>query len=541
MLHTKEDFQNCLTDIIKPLQGRFTPGNAGIKCGATAAIYAEKTALTEAFARLLWGLAPLWGGKGSAGDFDGIYLEGIINGTDPNHAEYWGSITDFDQKQVETAPIGLALLLAPDKVWEPLTKQQKDNFAQWLYQVNTVQCPDNNWNFFSVLVNLGLKNAGAPYDENRMKYALARVNSFYKGNGWYSDGATKQMDYYIAFAMHFYGLIYAKVMENEDKEQSDIFKERAMLFAKDFIYWFAEDGSSLAFGRSLTYRFAQCCFWCACIFAGIEPFPMGVMKGIIARHLEWWMSKPVFDNGGVLSIGYAYPNLIMAEEYNAPGSPYWSLKSFLILALDDEHEFFKAKALPLPQLDKVHIIPEANMVIQRVNGYVTALTAGQWVEWNTAHTAEKYSKFAYSSKYAFSVPRTYCEFAGAGTDSMLAFVKDGMCFVRRKCSEWRIESDGTVYSKWSPYRGVMVETFVTPTDTGHIRKHIIDSAEDCIAYDCAFATPDEVGSISGDGESVVIDCTPNTNLMSPKTKMKAVKYNIKEGKNYIETVVEYPI
>lgn len=267
---------------------------------------------------------------------------------------------------------------------------------------------------------------------------------------------------------------------------------------------------------------------------------MGVMKGIIARHLEWWMSKPIFDNGGVLSIGYAYPNLNMAEEYNAPGSPYWSLKSFLILALDDEHEFFKAESLPLLQLDNVHIIPEANMVIQRVNGYVTALTAGQWVEWNTTHAAEKYSKFAYSSKYAFSVPRTYCELAGAGTDSMLTFVKDGMCFVRRKCLDCRIEADGTAYSKWSPYSGVTVETIVIPTDTGHIRKHIIDSVEECVAYDCAFAAPDEAGSISGDGESVVIDCTPNTNLMLPKTKMKAIKYGLKKGKTCVETVVEYP-
>lgn len=464
----KEDFHNCFIDILKPLQKCFTTGKAGIKCGATGVKYGEKTALFEAFARPLWGLAPFWGGKGSAGDFDKIYLEGIVTGTDPNHAEYWGEIEDYDQKLVETALIGLTLILAPNKIWEPLSEVQKDNFAKWLYQVNLVKCPDNNWNFFSVLVNLGLKNVGAPYDADKIKSAIARINSFYKGNGWYSDGATKQMDYYTAFAMHFYGLIYAKVMEHEDKGQSEIFKERAMLFAKDFIYWFAEDGSALAFGRSLTYRFAQCCFWSACVFAGIEPFSMGVMKGLISRHLEWWLNKPIFDSGGVLSIGYAYPNIGISEEYNAFGSPYWALKTFLILALDDEHKFFKAKPLPLPELDKVHIIQEANMIIQRMNGYVTALTAGQWVEWNMMHTAEKYSKFAYSSRYAFSVPRTYCKLDGAGMDSMLTFVKDGMCFVRRKCLDCRIEADGTVYSKWSPYSGVMVETYITPTENGHM-------------------------------------------------------------------------
>lgn len=541
MLHSKADFQDCLLHIIQPLQAHFTPGSAGIKCGHTAAIYPEKTAQLEAFARLLWGLAPLWGGGASAGVFDQLYLTGVINGTDPNHAAYWGGIEDCDQKLVETAPIGLALILAPDKLWEPLTAAQRDNLAAWLYQVNTVQCPDNNWNFFSVLVNLGLKNVGAPYDKDRVRTAIAHINRFYKGGGWYADGATRQVDYYIAFAMHFYGLIYARVMEAEDPAQSEQFKERAMRFAQDFIYWFAEDGSALAFGRSQTYRFAQCCFWCACVFAGIEPFPMGVMKGIISRHLTWWLDHPIFDTGGVLSIGYAYPNLNMAEEYNAPGSPYWALKTFLVLALDDDHPFFKAQALPLPPLDQIHIIPEANMVIQRVNGYVIALTAGQWADWKPMHTAEKYSKFAYSSKYAFSVPRSYCGLAETGGDSMLVFVTDGMCFVRRRCIECRLEADGTVYAKWSPYSGVVVETSVTPTKDGHIRKHVVDCAMDCVAYDCAFALPDDNGSICGDGECVVINAAPNTNLISPKTQIKAVKYAFSKGRNEVETVVKYPV
>lgn len=540
MLHTKADFQDCLLGIIQPLQQRFTPGGAGIECGHTAAIYPEETVQLEAFARLLWGLAPLWGGGGSAGAFDRLYPAGIINGTDPGHAAYWGEIADFDQILVETAPIGLGLILAPDKLWEPLTAAQQSNLAAWLYQVNSVQCCNNNWNFFPVLVNLGLKNVGAPYDKDRLQSAIAHINSFYRGNGWYTDGNTKQADYYIAFAMHFYGLIYAKVMADEEKEQSAIFKERAMRFAQDFIYWFAQDGSALAFGRSLTYRFAQCCFWCACVFAGIEPFPMGVMKGIISRHLQWWLDNPIFDNGGVLSIGYAYPNLNMAEGYNAPGSPYWALKTFLILALDDDHAFFKAEPLPLPPLNSLHVIAGANMVLQRVNGYVVALTAGQWAEWNPMHVAEKYSKFAYSSKYAFSVPRSYCSLASAGTDSMLAFEADGMCYVRRKCLEHRLEADGTVYAKWSPYSGVMVETCITPTKDGHIRRHVVDCAGDCVAYDCAFSTPDDGGDIRGDGECVVIDCMPNTNLISPKTQIKAVKYTFPKGRSRVETIVKYP-
>ena len=83
-----------------------------------------------------------------------------------------------------------------------------------------------------------------------------------------------------------------------------------MEFAKQFLYWFDEDGAALPFGRSLTYRFAQVSFFSACLLCGIEPLPIGVMKGLIVRHMKYWLSLPVFDRNGILTIGYGYPNLI---------------------------------------------------------------------------------------------------------------------------------------------------------------------------------------------------------------------------------------
>lgn len=540
-LESKHDFQRCLEKLINPLKPYYTEGRAGMKCGFTGVSYGEEAARFEAFTRPLWGLAPLWGGNGTIPDFHEIYLEGIVHGTDPKHEEYWGDFTDFDQKIVDVAPIALALILAPEKIWSLLSEDERRNLSDWLYQVNSVKCCNNNWHFFSVLVNLGLKNVGVNYDKEHLRATLERIDTFYIGNGWYSDGNTCQRDYYIAFAMHFYGLIYAKVMEAEEPEYSRRLKERAMLFAKDFIYWFDADGSALAFGRSLIYRFAQSCFWSACVFAGIEPFPMGVMKGIIVRNLIYWLEKPIFDTGGILTLGYTYPNLNMTEDYNAYGSPYWALKTFLILALEDDHVFWKTKPMPLPELDDIHVIREANMVIQRIHGYVAALTAGQWAEWEPMHTGEKYSKFAYSSRYGFSVPRSYLGIRAAAPDSMLAFVKDGFCYVRRRCEKSEILEDGSVYSLWSPCRGVEVETWITPTETGHIRKHVVFSDEECEVYDCGFATPDESGEIFGNGESVVIKTSPNTNLVNNQTQIKAMKFQIQRGRNELETTINYPL
>ena len=542
MLHTKADFISCLWKIINPLKKYYTKGCAGIKCGNSGVSYGEKIALMEGFSRLFWGLAPLWAGGHNSDGFDDLCLEGIINGTNPEHEEYWGKICDGDQKMVEAAALGLALAIAPHKVWDPLTQIQKKNFEKWISQMNVAEACANNWKLFAVIVNLGLKNVGCEYSREVIEHGISCINSYYRSDGWYHDGNTDQADYYIAFAIHFYSLIYAKIMEKDDLENSRIFKERATLFARDFIYWFASDGSALAFGRSLTYRFAQCCFWSACVFADIKPFSMGVMKGLISRNIEWWMSKPIFDNGGVLTIGYEYPNLNMSEFYNGFGSPFWALKSFLILALDDNHEFFKVSAEPLPKLDSIRVMPHANMTIQHFGKYMVALTAGQWALWEPTHCAEKYSKFAYSSKYAFSVPRAMVGIPKAGTDSMLAFEIDSFIYVRRKCERHCIDENGVVYSKWSPYRGIEVETWITPTDDGHIRKHKIYSSIECIAYDCAFAVPDKnYCDINSNAETIVIRCDANTNLANPSTGMNATKYTISKGENVVKTKITYPL
>lgn len=530
--------------MIEPLKPYFTPKKAGIKLGSFEVSYSDDVAKMEAFARVLWGLAPLWSCGESAGDFDEIYVQGIINGTDPEGDEYWGDIpkVSCDQRIVEMAALGLALILAPDKVWAPLSEKQRENLNNWLLQVNYEILSMNNWQLFPLLVNLGLKNVGARYDAERVRRSVEACHSFYRSNGWYHDGNTDQSDYYVPFAIHFYSLIYAKVMENEDPENSRIFKERAEEFAKSFIYWFDENGSALAFGRSLTYRFAQCCFFSACVFAGVKPFPIGVMKGIISRHLEWWMSQPIFDNSGILTVGYAYPNLNMAEFYNAYGSPYWALKAFLFLALREDDEFFEAEPLPLPELSELITIPEAYMTMQRVGGYSVALTGGQWATWNPTHCPEKYSKFAYSSRYAFNVSRSTDSMYNASPDSTLAFDIDSTVFYRKKCIEHSMNEDGSHYSRWSPCRGITVETTLIPISGGHIRRHTVESEFDCIAYDTAFATPlGGGGEIHGvGGEELILACEPNSNLIYPKCEIKAVKYSFKRGTTTVETTVIYP-
>lgn len=366
---------------------------------------------------------------------------------------------------------------------------------------------------------------------------LSIIKSFYSGDGWYKDGPNPIFDYYNAFAFHFYSLIYSVIMEKDDPENSKLFKERATLFAKHYIYFFDNYGREIPYGRSLIYRFGHLAFWSACLFAGVEPFPVSVIKGIIARNLSWWSQMPIFDNAGIITVGYGYNQPQLAEEYSTYGSPNWCLKSFILLMLPDNHPFWTAEEAPLPPLGNIHVIKPANMILQKVNG-ISYLYPALRIGCGANHYIEKYHKFVYSSKHAFSISGSCRDLSSAGADSTLIFERDGVFFPRSRYSEYNVTDDGKIISEWSPFGGVNVETTITPTPTGHIREHIIKSNSEYTIYDCGFCTADDDYEISGDGEKIITETSPNTNLYDPHPMtLKAVKYKVKQGETRIKTQI----
>ena len=559
ILSSKKDFQELLLELINPLLPYYSEEKAELILGVTATNYDQKAIRLEAFSRPLWGLVPFWAGGGESAEFEEIYPKGLAAGTNPKSKEYWDGFHNSDQRFVEMAAISYALILTPDKVWEPLNEEEKENLCNWLYGINEYELPVCNWRMFAVLVNVALKKLGREYSAEKLEYYLDGTDSFYLGDGWYQDGDSQQKDYYVSFAIHFYSLFYAKVMEKEDPERCKLFKDRAEIFAKQFIYWFDDDGAALPFGRSLTYRFAQVSFWCACLMADVTPFPIGVMKGLIVRHLCDWMKKPVFDRNGILTIGYGYPNLIMGEMYNGPGSPYWSLKTFAVLMLPDEHPFWTTDAEPMPVLKEQMALPYADMLIHRYPNHITAYAPGKYSPNGLGHTPEKYGKFAYDTRFSINVAKSAFEMHEAAPDSMLAFYINGYVYVRRICESFSV-SEKNIVSVWVPYPGINVETIIIPTQKGHIRKHIIESSIECEAYDCGFAVEIDVEgekltkaagmaqaennyslcrvtSVCGEGEGTIIIADPNTNLLHPMTRIPAVCYCIHEGKNEIITEI----
>ena len=538
-----------------------------------------------------------------------IYLSGIAAGTDPESPDYWGLCHDFDQKFCEMPAIGLAMLYAPEFFYDTLSASEKEKLADWLNECNRHNLCACNWQFFQIITNLALKVRGLPYSKENMENGLKMIDDYYAEGGWYNDGNGGDKDYYNPFVMLSFGLIYRDFMKEEDPERSERFLERAIAFGKDFESFFDDNGSCFPYGRSMTYRFAQSAFWSTCLMTGVYPVPENRILELISKNLSWWLTRPVFDNAGILTIGYGYSNLQMSESYNAPGSPYWALQAFFYLALPDEDKIWDKKAfcstdsdttssennkgcpesilkkdIPAPQehpgSSECILLPHVPMLLQ--HGYndgrctqTVALLPGKTSHEGHSHNVEKYSKFAYSSKFGFSIARSNMSLEENAPDSTLAFVIDGFVYTKNRTEDGYIIDKDHIEMHWSPVRGIDVITVLTPTEKGHIREHLVSvSAElykdvEIKAYDCGFAVPEQpafsvnsaepssetqnmcdpephvsdftciVHSLSGNGQDDTLIPEPNTNLIYPKTRIPMSVYRIKPGSNTLITEFLY--
>ena len=488
-LKSRDDIFKSLEMFLLPLEEGLNDSSAYMPLGYVDGVCKNNRTHMEGLCRLLWGIGPSVSSNDEHLEWAKKIWAKLVRGMDPKDDDYYGKITDRDQYCVEMAAIGVSIALKPEFFWDTLSEVEKDNVYNWLNEINYIKMGHNNWQMFRVLVNLAFEVVGRPYEKEMHNLSLERIDSFYKGNGWYSDGLVERYDYYISFAIHFYSLIYAKVMKDKDPVRCQIYKDRAAIFAKDFIYWFSEDGSSLPFGRSLTYRMAQCAFFGALLFAEVEVdgLDIGTIKGIILRHLRQWFSKPILDLSGVLSVGYGYPNQHMAEQYNGSGSPYWAFKAFIFLALKEDHSFWLAEEKPLPKLQKSKVLKQAMMIIQRPEDStnVIALTSGQQGA-ELGHCEEKYSKFAYSTGFGFNISRQNKSLLMGAYDSALVFTEDDKNSVTRDwCNEVKVTED-YIYSKWTPYKDVNVETYIIDANPWHIRLHKINAGRDLTSYEGGF-------------------------------------------------------
>ncbi|KAF9876921.1 hypothetical protein CkaCkLH20_05767 [Colletotrichum karsti] len=526
-LRTRSDLIRATIALLRPLLPHFSPTKARIRVPVSTATHFDETAAQlEGFARPLWAVGALLLGVESTSDPDLVksidevvqpWIEGFVAGTDPEHPEYWGKINNMDQRMVEAEIVAFALLSAPEKIFDPLTENAKQNVTNWLRTLSGMDMPKNNWRWFRVFGNLALsKVCGVPFEDVRdeMNSDLDLLDSFYRLDGWSADGpwqtpeqaqsefeqyektgrrdaigVGRQADYYSgSFAIQFSQLLYSRFAADLDPERAQVYRQRARDFGATFWKYFDSEGSAIPFGRSLTYRFACGGYFAAVALAQVEDLPSplstpGTVKGFLLRHLRWWAknSADIFNTDGTLNIGWLYPNMYMCEDYNSPQSPYWCLKTLVAIGLAEDHPFWADEETPYPEpssLESVTAVPAPQQIVcnHPKGNHHFMLSPGQFVGWPMKANQAKYCKFAYSSAFAFSVP-TGPLIQQIAPDNALALSRDGgeTLAVKWKSEEVRFatasvegasgrEEVQVASVKWYPWgdRAVSVDTTLIP-------------------------------------------------------------------------------
>ncbi|WP_319517719.1 DUF2264 domain-containing protein [uncultured Martelella sp.] len=485
-MKSRSDFQRLLVDLVTPLLPYLRDQGASVDFHEGGAHYDMRASHLEGVARPLWGIVPYVLGGGTFEHWQ-LFRNAIIEGTDPNSPRFWGDTTDHNQRSVEMPAIGLLLMALPEYGWEPLTAKQRDNLCRWLARIQCVPMPLNNWRFFTVLVQEALRSVGREdlVDDVLERDFLTQLSNWYLGDGWYGDGRAATVNHYGAFAMHFYGLLYARLAKVPDSELSQLFRQRGKAFIEPFSYWFADDGKCMPVGRSLTYRFATSAFWGMLAAADVPGIDIGVIKGYWARQIRSWRDKPIFTTDGLLTRGYGYPNLLMCEDYNSPTSPYWSFKAFFPLMLAEDSAFWTAEEVPARHEKTVYPMPAASQIAQRIEGESVIHYAAPL---HPKVQPDKYNKFAYSTGFAMEVEALQYADLGKFGDNILAFCFDaGFNWqMLRKRMEVLVE-DNRLTALWTTGEQEVRTTIDVMQDGSSVRKHAFRLKRPATVVETGFA------------------------------------------------------
>lgn len=278
----------------------------------------------------------------------------------------WPRIEDRSQPLVEAASIALALRLTRDLLWDRLDEGVRQRTSAWLADALTAEPWPCNWELFPVTVGGFLAEIGYEPDASRAAIGrgLERIEQWYVGEGWYTDGDGRKYDYYNGWAMHLYPVLHAWL--EQDERLLALYGDRLSRHLSDYARLFGGDGAPMHQGRSLTYRFATTApLWLGAL-TGRTPLPPGETRRLASGALKYFLDRGAVDDRGLLTLGWHGPDESVLQGYSGPASPYWASKGFLGLLLPADHEVWTApeEAAPAERADRVTPVGPPNWLLQ---------------------------------------------------------------------------------------------------------------------------------------------------------------------------------
>ncbi|CAM5646554.1 DUF2264 domain-containing protein [Streptomyces canus] len=419
------------------------------------------------------------------------YAAGLAAGTDPHHPEHWPAIADRAQPMVEAASIALALHESRPWLWDRLDDGVRGRVVEWLGGFVGARANDSNWRLFQVITEEFLASVGAPHSRAEIDAGLARLDDWYRGGGWYTDGDGKKFDYYNAWALHLYPVLWARIAgPRADPGTVARHCDRLREFLGVHQYFFGSDGAPVHQGRSLTYRFAAAAPLWAGALADATPLPPGVTRRLASGALRHFTERGVPDERGLLTLGWYRPFEGVLQRYSGPASPYWASKAFLGLLLPADHPVWTAPEEPGPvdTTDTVLALPApgwlihstaSDGIVRLVNHGTDRLPPPPAADDDSPH----YAKLAYSSATAPETP--------LGPDNHLALLApDGTPSPRGRIHP--LHCEGRTAASWHLARGHRVETVSVVHGPWEVRVHRIP-VDDVPVREGGWALADDSG------------------------------------------------
>jgi hypothetical protein len=322
-----------------------------------------KVAYLECFGRLIAGLAP-WLALPDDDSAEGRLrvtlrrqaLASYAHSVDPASPDYllW---REAAQALVDSAYFTNALLRAPRQLWDPLDAVTRQRIVTEIRGLRRFSPPYTNWLLFAAMNEAFLLSIGEEWDPVRIDLAVRKINEWYVGDGWYSDGPRFHFDHYNSYVIHamlveilevllatkasFNSLDAAKLLDQAYK--------RMQRFGEHLERLIGPDGSYAPIGRSLTYRTAV--FQPLGLLAWRKRLPPSLPEGqvraaTLAAQRAIFRFADNFDARGFLTLGFTGHQPKLADWYSNAGSMYIVAESLISLGLPATDSYWTSASLP---------------------------------------------------------------------------------------------------------------------------------------------------------------------------------------------------
>ena len=312
----------------------------------------------ECFGRLMAGLAP-WLSLPDDNTAEGIQrkqlrewaLSSYKHAVDPSSADYllW---RQEGQTLVDAAYIAESFLRGYDALWLPLDSLTKQRYINEFIQLRRVDPSYSNWLLFSATVESFLRKAGAPSDTYRISSSLRKIEEWYVGDGWYSDGPHFAFDYYNSFVIH---PMYIEALEifTEAGKHKKIWNmpgcnyhtaiARAQRFGMILERLISPEGTLPVVGRSITYRTGSLQTLALLAWRNWLPEELSngqVRAGMTAVIKRMFGNNRNFNEKDFLTLGFNGSQPGISDYYTNNGSLYMASLAFLPLGLPADDPFW---------------------------------------------------------------------------------------------------------------------------------------------------------------------------------------------------------